>query len=547
MGRGIFFGLIWGGLVSVLGLTAASILADPPSQTPRALAESAAEEPDAQASAETENTSQDTTETALATPTPAPVPAPAPMGVAQPEAPVADTSPLALPEVGVVGAAPESPVVEEETIASVAEEEPVLPSPQAVAPTAVDEESAPVAETEVPVAEPAEPAEPEVSTDEPPVVASESPEVPQAPQVEVTAAAEAPDTVTPAPPGEEIIIAEAAPAPPVPNETVVEAPQISTDVAAPPAPSEPATDVAEAAEPEASDATPTTENTNAEAQPAAAPRISLQSEQGGSFGQRVGTFGDRARNVETNRLPTISNGADDTAQAEPAAVTEVDPDAPPLTRFAAAWENPEARPIMSILLIDDGAGLIEPELMGSFPYPVTVAVKATDPNAADRVAQHRAFGFEVLALADLPRQAAPSDIEVGLEASLANVPEATGVLVFGDVPGGRQGTAQIIEKLGQSGYGLVTASSGLNMTEQLADSTGFPAANIFDDLDGDGQTATVMRRFLDNAAFRAGQGQDVIMLGRMRPETISVLIEWGQSDRANRVALVPVSAVLTAE
>ena len=163
------------------------------------------------------------------------------------------------------------------------------------------------------------------------------------------------------------------------------------------------------------------------------------------------------------------------------------------------------------------------------------------------VATYRAEGFEVLALADLPEQATPSDIEVAIEASLGNVPEAAGLLIAGDVPGGRQGTEQIIEKLAMSGHGLVTASTGLNATGQLAESTGFPAANIFDDMDSEGQTPTVIRRFLDNAAFRAAQGEEVIMLGRIRPDTISALLLWGLGDRAGRVALVPVSAVLTAQ
>jgi hypothetical protein len=36
------------------------------------------------------------------------------------------------------------------------------------------------------------------------------------------------------------------------------------------------------------------------------------------------------------------------------------------------------------------------------------------------------------------------------------------------------------------------------------------------------------------------------MLGRMRPETISALLVWGLQDRANQVALAPISAVLLA-
>jgi polysaccharide deacetylase 2 family uncharacterized protein YibQ len=55
-----------------------------------------------------------------------------------------------------------------------------------------------------------------------------------------------------------------------------------------------------------------------------------------------------------------------------------------------------------------------------------------------------------------------------------------------------------------------------------------------------------MRRFLDQAAFRAAQDGSVVMLGRVRPDTISALLLWGLQDRAERVMLAPLSAVLKA-
>jgi hypothetical protein len=80
-----------------------------------------------------------------------------------------------------------------------------------------------------------------------------------------------------------------------------------------------------------------------------------------------------------------------------------------------------------------------------------------------------------------------------------------------------------------------------------------PSATIFRDFDGAGQDAAAIRRFLDQGAFKAGQqagglqeaeGDGVIMMGRLRPDTISALLLWGLQDRAQRVALAPVSAVL---
>jgi polysaccharide deacetylase 2 family uncharacterized protein YibQ len=73
---------------------------------------------------------------------------------------------------------------------------------------------------------------------------------------------------------------------------------------------------------------------------------------------------------------------------------------------------------------------------------------------------------------------------------------------------------------------------------------GVPAATIYRDLDGEGQDAQVIRRFIDQAAFRARQDSGVVLLGRMRPDTVTALINWGNDKRAAQVAQVPLSAVL---
>ena len=70
---------------------------------------------------------------------------------------------------------------------------------------------------------------------------------------------------------------------------------------------------------------------------------------------------------------------------------------------------------------------------------------------------------------------------------------------------------------------------------------------MFRDFDNKGQSAVVMRRFLDQAAFKARQQPGgVVMVGRLQAETISALLLWGLQDRATRVALAPISALLQA-
>ena len=97
---------------------------------------------------------------------------------------------------------------------------------------------------------------------------------------------------------------------------------------------------------------------------------------------------------------------------------------------------------------------------------------------------------------------------------------------------------------GDLGYGLVLQDNGLNTVQKMALRDGIPSGVVFRDFDGAGQDPRAMRRFLDQAAFRSGQEGAVIMLGRLKPDTISALLIWGLQDRASSVALVPISTSL---
>ncbi|TDK51948.1 divergent polysaccharide deacetylase family protein, partial [Antarcticimicrobium luteum] len=218
---------------------------------------------------------------------------------------------------------------------------------------------------------------------------------------------------------------------------------------------------------------------------------------------------------------------------------------PPIERFAVPFDNPGEQPLMSILLID-GQQSIGAEALAEFPYPLTFAVDPAAPDAAAKMARHRAAGFEVVMLADLPAAATPQDAEVALSVWRKAVPEAVAVLegTGPGIQGNRALSDQVTAIVQDAGLGLITQSNGLNTVQKLAARAGVPSAVVFRDFDGAGQSPAVMRRFLDQAAFRAGQEGAVIMLGRVQPDTISALLLWGLQDRAQRVALAPVSAVL---
>ncbi len=238
---------------------------------------------------------------------------------------------------------------------------------------------------------------------------------------------------------------------------------------------------------------------------------------------------------------------------ETAEATDTAADARPVTRFAQPFENPDDKPLMSIVLMDTGVDL-EAEGIGlpalsSFPYPVSFAVDVALADAAERMERYRAEGFEVLAMVDLPTGAQPSDAEVSLSVAMGALPQIVGVLegTGEGLQANREVADQVTGILRDSGHGLVTQSRGLNSMPTLARREGVPAAPVFRDFDSAGQDARVIRRFLDQAAFRADQEGGVIMLGRLRPETIEALLVWGLADRAGSVALAPVSALLLAQ
>ena len=430
-------------------------------------------------------------------------------------------------------------------------EEPVLPNPQALAPMepqpadeiiiATEPAAPPVVEAEV-AEDPTDDALPTQRAERSDEAPAPSPPAPEAPVVADTpattaeASPTAPQVAEPQDGAEDAQTIE-----PQPQETeqaqVSDIPVVTPDSTAP---AEPDTSPQAQPEPETTD-TPQV----AMIAPSSRPQI----------GTPAISLTERQTGVTVNRPAIGTNDADAPSETDSAASGTVEgtADRRPVMQFSQPFENPENKPLMSIVLIDDGAGPISGAAgiaaLRSFPYALSFAVDSSLPDAAARMAVYRAEGFEVLAMIDLPEGAQPRDVETTLDATLSQLPEAMGVLEGAGA--GLQETRivadQVTAFLAQSGHGLVTQDKGLNTMPKLARKEGVPATPIFRDFDSKGQTATVIRRFLDQAAFKAGQEGSVIMLGRLRADTISALLLWGLQDRAGQVALAPVSAVLLRE
>jgi len=256
--------------------------------------------------------------------------------------------------------------------------------------------------------------------------------------------------------------------------------------------------------------------------------------------------------VRTGRLPSI--GAPPTAletmQDDALVVIEepgADADLPALVRNARAFANPGARPPMVVILVDTGDTAVDMEALATGGLAVTLAVDPARPGAAERAAAWRAAGQEVAVLSSvLPQGSQTTDHEVAMEAISAQVPGALAIL---DLPsiglqgdGGRAGAA--IPALAARGFGLVTWERGVNPADQRARRAGLPSAQVFRDIDAEGEAAPVVRRYLDRAVFKAQQDGQVVVVGRLRPETVEGLLDWARSGRIGDVAPAPLSAVL---
>ncbi|MEC7762231.1 MAG: divergent polysaccharide deacetylase family protein [Pseudomonadota bacterium] len=245
--------------------------------------------------------------------------------------------------------------------------------------------------------------------------------------------------------------------------------------------------------------------------------------------------------VVTGRLPTIG---------ESAVQEQVDAGPQPAIRAnAVPYEGIAELPAMSVLLLDTGPGRENVGDLAVMPFPLSVAVDASSPDAAEAIAFYRANGAEVVLIVPLPEQATAIDVDVTFQAYDPLMTDIVAVMFPPEA--GFQGlgdaAAQVVTNLDERGLGLVTYPEGLNTGHRAAISEDLPAGQIFRDLDGDGQTGDVMRRFLDNVAFRARNDAGVIAVARVQPTSIQALLEWSLGNRAQAVNFAPVSAILLDE
>lgn len=265
--------------------------------------------------------------------------------------------------------------------------------------------------------------------------------------------------------------------------------------------------------------------------------------------------------VTIGRLPRIGD-APPTPEGEAAPAAEVNPDGspalvgdgevelPPLRKYAREFENPDAKPLFSVILIDTGGADIDRAALAAMPFPVTFALDPLAASAAEASAIYRGAGQEVIMVATgIPPGATAADLEVTFQAHATALPEAVAVIdtEFGAFQADRPLATQVVPILKAQGRGLISWDRGLNAADQVARREGLPSGMVFRKLDGKGENKSAVRRALDRAAFKAAQDGRVMVIGQTLPETVAALMEWAVEGRAASVALAPVSAVLAVQ
>ena len=263
---------------------------------------------------------------------------------------------------------------------------------------------------------------------------------------------------------------------------------------------------------------------------------------------------DAAEGVITGRLPRIgepSAEAEQVAESVPSTEADIDPaleqNLPPLQRYARPFENPEQKPVFAILLEDRGEDVNRAEL-AAMDIALTVVIDPLSDGAADRAAIWRSGGQEVVFSAEsLPDGATPGDLEQIFQALASRMPETVAVIdaTANAFQNNRPLSTQIVPILADQGRGLVTFDQGLNAADQVARREGLASATIFRRFDPDDASGPAVKRYLDRAVFKAAQEGHVAVIGSLRPETITGLLEWTVEGRASTVAIAPISVLLS--
>ena len=317
---------------------------------------------------------------------------------------------------------------------------------------------------------------------------------------------------------------------------------------------EPAVEVAAEAAPEPSPEAPAAEPvTEPETAPADAP-APAEAEPAGLAEQlaSAGTAEPVLPGQRVGQLPTIGTQSEEAAEPEAPVTEEAPAGLPALVRYAAPFDMTGIGPTVSVVLLDvgEGRGGLDAATVEAISFPVTIALDPASSNARERAGDYRAKGFELAILASngLQRGMTAKDVEVAVEALSTALPETVAMVPAPDAlfQIDREVVKYLAEALKIDGRGLITYARGLNVAGQAAEGAGVPHASVDRVVDEYKEDAAAVRRLLDRAAFDAGQKGRAVVVAHAYPETLKALYDWVASGPKG-VTLAPVSAGMIAD
>ncbi len=203
----------------------------------------------------------------------------------------------------------------------------------------------------------------------------------------------------------------------------------------------------------------------------------------------------------------------------------------------------ETRPYLSVILTHRDDSNIDQAILENLPFHAAVVVDPEHENVTEIAQTYHELGFEIMMSADaFTSYSDPTDLAVAFEAARSMVPNA--VAMFSSTSSNARAFQSVIAEMALSGHGYVKIPAGLNSDLNQANDNNVPALPVYRVLDAQDEAASVIIRYLSRAAFEALEDGYVIVAGQMHTETLSALIEWHDTDRAQTVASVPISAVL---
>lgn len=280
-------------------------------------------------------------------------------------------------------------------------------------------------------------------------------------------------------------------------------------------------------------------------QAAVAPKPVTQGSEAAATSDSSASTAEQNDSASDDSAATAMADKEDAAETPGAAAsTGPAPNMDAVKSFAARF-RPDGKPLLSVVMIDSTEMGLDVRSLKELNIPITVAIRPTEQGASARGAAYRSAGFEVLMMPDLPEGVSVNDVGLAMELGFLALPQSIGILDLGT--GGVGADPARLEaalaRLGKDGRAFVSPDRGL----EDATGAGLAAIGIARDLDDSGQSASMMRRELDDAAADARDAGAVVVLTRLLPETVSALNLWSLADQSRTIQFAPLSAQLLQE